>query len=461
MNRKIAITLMIAVIAIASGYGYLRSVVPSPQKQQSRPSPNLVREDKLAKSDKEAVEENINGYSIEDDLKITRTTPGAEKNRISSLSQKQHEQMMENIGSKKMNTVLQEYHTTLPEAINNKVQYFEYNISYDYFLITAENGTEIRESPTPDAAIVARAENLDKLSLLQRVESSEVAGSAIWYRVAGIKDNQKFEGYLHSSTGTPRLFRFDRMLTAVNGLRQQVAQGALHSISNYKNQNGVPPQKGERAVDEHGYRSYHSAPAYEQANTGSNFRYIPDGMLVRIIDETDAFYHVNVPTFGGNYYIPKQYINRNMTLSRLNHVVVVDRQQQNQAAFALRENGLDLISYTLCTTGIPGNFSFETTLGNFKAIEKKERFEYLQKGTENVAGYAPFAIRFTGGAYIHGVPVAYQVKNGERIDPGPIEYLHTIGTFPRSNMCVRNFTSHAKFLYNWMDSQNGAVIVIE
>jgi len=251
------------------------------------------------------------------------------------------------------------------------------------------------------------------------------------------------------------------MLDAINDLKQQVDQGELHFVSNYKNQNGTPPQEGNAAIDEYGYRVYHSAPAYEQADTASTYRYIPDGMLVRMLDENGEFYHVNVPTFGGDFYIQKQYIDTNVTLSQLNHIVVVDRNQQNQASFELNENVLSLVSYTLASTGIPGEFSYETTLGIYKAIQKRERFEYLKSGTQEIAGYAPFALRFTGGAYIHGVPVAYEEENGERVDPGLIEYVHTIGTFPRSSMCVRNFTSHAEFLYNWIDTKTGAVIVIE
>ena len=214
-------------------------------------------------------------------------------------------------------------------------------------------------------------------------------------------------------------------------------------------------------MDEYGYRVYHSAPAYFQADTGGDFRYIPDGMLVRILDETDDLYHVDVPVFDGNFYVPKKYVDPDATLSRLNHVVVVDRTHQNQAAFEVAGDSLSLVSYTLATTGFPGEFSFETTLGSYKAIEKKDRFEYLKSNSPDIAGYAPFALRFTGGAYIHGVPVAYEEQDGEKVDPGHTEYLHTIGTFPRSNMCVRNYTSHAEFLYNWMDYQNGAVIVIE
>lgn len=464
MYRKITLILMIIVMATVSSCSYRRITPPDerpPQRQEPTPSGDLTREDKLAKSDQEAVEENINGYNIEDDLRITETIEEEDESRKLCISQQQRMEILNQIGSKEMNTVLEEYNTTLPETITDEIQYFQYDMAFDYFLITAEDGAEVRENPTPDATIIATVENLDKVSLLQRVESEEVDGSPIWYRVAFESDNRINEGYLHSTTGTPRNYRFDSMEEAINDLRQQLAQGELHFISNYKNQNGAPPQEGDAAVDQYGYRVYHSAPAYEEADSDSDFRYIPDGMLVRILDELDEFYHVNAPTFGGNYYIPKQYIDPDATLSQLKHVVVVDRNQQNQASFEIDENNLKLISYTLSTTGIPGNFSFETTLGIYKAIEKRERFEYLESGTQDIAGYAPFAIRFTGGAYIHGVPVAYEEREGEKIDPGTIEYLHTIGTFPRSNMCVRNFTSHAEFLYNWMDNQNGAVIVIE
>lgn len=191
------------------------------------------------------------------------------------------------------------------------------------------------------------------------------------------------------------------------------------------------------------------------------FRYIPDGILVRIINEVDDFYHVDVPTFVSSFYVPKQYIDINNVLDNLNHVVVIDRNMQNQGAFEVQDDELYLISYTLSTTGVSGERSYETTLGSYKTIEKKDRFYYLGAGTQEIAGYAPFAIGFTGGAYIHGVPVSYTTKNGEKFDPGTIEYLSTIGTFPRSSMCVRNYTSHAEFLYNWMDIDNGAVVVIE
>lgn len=464
MYKKMILILLILLMVTVTSCTERRDAPPDErpeQSQQQPPSENMGREDKLAKSDEENVEENINGFDIEDDEQVGQDTEQRKEDKVSGISQQDKMNMLKKIEPKKINTILEEYDTTLPEEITQDLQYTEYDIAFDYFLITSEDGFEVRESPAPDSTVIAEVENLDKVSLLQRAEGETLEDSNIWYRVAFGNGDEVKEGYVHSSAGTPRMFRFENMRDGINQLNQQLSQGELHFIRNYKYQNGAPPKKGDAAVDEYGYRAYHSAPAYTQADTSSDFRYIPDGMLVRILNERDDFYHVNSPTFGEDYYVPKKYINRDERLSQLQHVIVVDRDQQNQAAFELGDDGLKLISYTLSTTGLPGEYSFETTLGSYKALDIKDRFQYLQKGSQEIAGYAPFAIRFTGGAYIHGVPVAYEEEDGEKVDPGTTEYLHTIGTFPRSSMCVRNFTSHAKFLYEWMDAANGAVIVIE
>ncbi len=448
MNKKIAYILISILVVAVAGYAYYINTVPDGDNK-----------DRLPKTEMEGVEENINAYDIEDDFSITEKLQREDK--FLALNPQEIAKLLQVIGPKRKNTVLHQYEPSLPGTINKTLKYFNYNMSYNYYLVTAEDGAGIRENPDPATTAVARVENLDKVSLLQRVDGEGVAGSNIWYRVAVENNNNINEGYLHSTNGTPRVFRFKRMEEAINKLKQELAAGPLQYISNYKNKNGAPPQKGDAAVDEHGYRVYHSAPAYEEASTGANYRYAPDGMLVRILGEQNDFYHVYIPTFNKNYYIPKKYIDSGLSLSQLRHVVVVDREQQNQAAFELVDGVLNLVSYTLATTGKAGDFSFETSPGSYKVLEKRERFEYLKKGSDDIAGYAPFATRFSGGAYIHGVPVAYKEQNGEKVDPGLEEYIHTIGTFPRSSMCVRNFTSHAQFIYNWINTEQGAVIVID
>lgn len=408
----------------------------------------------------EDIEENINGYNIVQDERITDNTADGNKKRLPQFNQRLNAQVL-NTDSNDSHMVLEEYQSILPKGIRDEVSYTYYDIGYTYYLVTKDEGAEVKEQPSADGTTIGHLNYLDKVSLLQSIQGETHSDSDIWYNVLFLEENELKPGYIHSSSGVLRRYRFDEMQDAVQELINELEGGALSYIRNYKNINGDPPKKGDAFVDAYGYRSYHSAPAYLEPSTNSDFRYIPDGMLVRILEEMDDLYHIDVPTFGSDFYVPKNYIDTNETLNQLKHVIVVDRSQQNQAAFEISNDELNLISYTLSTTGVTGERSYETTLGSYKTMEKKDSFYYLGSGAQGIAGYAPYAIRFTGGAYIHGVPVAYVTQNGETQDPGLNEYLHTIGTLPRSSMCVRNYTSHAEFLYNWMDIDNGAVIVIE
>ena len=86
--------------------------------------------------------------------------------------------------------------------------------------------------------------------------------------------------------------------------------------------------------------------------------------------------------------------------------------------------------------------------------EKKSRMIYLVDGSKETGGFAPYANRFTNGAYIHGVPVNAPRKS-------LIEYSPSLGTIPRSHMCVRNATSHAQFVYDWAPVNETIVFVLE
>ena len=44
---------------------------------------------------------------------------------------------------------------------------------------------------------------------------------------------------------------------------------------------------------------------------------------------------------------------------------------------------------------------------------------------------------------------------------GIIEYSYTLGTIPRSHMCVRNATSHAKFIFEWAPVNETIIFVLD
>ena len=99
-------------------------------------------------------------------------------------------------------------------------------------------------------------------------------------------------------------------------------------------------------------------------------------------------------------------------------------------------------------------YAQETPLGVFLLQEKKKQMLFLKDGSTELGGEAPFASRFTNGAYIHGVPTNLP-------QTGIIEYSWSLGTVPKSHMCVRNATSHAQFIYEWAPTERTLIVVIE
>ena len=358
-------------------------------------------------------------------------------------------------------TVIQTFNTQLPENIPLELKYDKYPVGYDYLLIL--KSANIRELPTVDSKIVGKRGAMERISLVAEVKGDHLEewDGDSWYQVEWEEDGETKSGFIFSALAEVRQFQFNTMMESIEELEGSAAFGALAHISNYKNKNGAPPKFEGRTTDSFGHRRSQSAAGYERPDKSSKFRYIPDGMLVQVLEKKDGFSKVKVIGFEGEYWVLDKYIDTKKLLTKPNKVIIVDRKYQNQGVFELIDGQWTLISYGLSTTGKKGTYSLETPLGYYMAIEKRDRFLYFKDGTNEIAGYAPYAVRFSGGGYIHGVPVDYKTKDGKRIDPGMREYLHTIGTTPRSHMCIRNYTSQAQFIHSWTDIGETAFIVIE
>jgi lipoprotein-anchoring transpeptidase ErfK/SrfK len=107
-----------------------------------------------------------------------------------------------------------------------------------------------------------------------------------------------------------------------------------------------------------------------------------------------------------------------------------------------------------CTTGehVPPH-AYPTPVGMFVIQDRTPKMMY-NNGGPVIVGFAPWASRFTNGAFLHGVPV--NNPNGS-----PVEFSSTLGTIPRSHECVRNATSHAKFIYDWAPLNASIVFVYD
>lgn len=248
-----------------------------------------------------------------------------------------------------------------------------------------------------------------------------------------------------------------------NEINADTERAKIGIFSNYKNLNGEAPTVSDfvrneykRVSDRYGVERYQSVPLYSFEGDTILERYGRDGWIAKIIgSDTTEMIRVKGVSFEGEYLIPNRYIKLWGDSIKFDKAVAVDVTNQNISTLEKRDDRWYILSMNPATTGVhKPPYALETPIGLFAVQEQKEKMFYTKDGSSELAGYAPFASRFTNGAYLHGVPVQYPRQS-------IIEWSNTLGTTPRSHMCVRNATSHSKFLYDWLSIKESVVIVID
>ncbi|MBD8389508.1 L,D-transpeptidase [Dysgonomonas sp. BGC7] len=264
---------------------------------------------------------------------------------------------------------------------------------------------------------------------------------------------------------TVRSFQWDKVkerLAYLENIQQEPTEWAL--LQNYKNLNGEAPlvktykrNEYKRIADTLGVERYQSIPLFLPEDSLIGVRYARDGSLVKILDNDSLSKFVEIETtdIGGNWLVPRKYIKRLADSVTFNKAIVVDRNNENITVLEKVGSKWLIRSMNPVTTGLhKPPHQQETPLGMFVIQERKYKMFFLVDGTTETGGFAPYACRFTNGGYLHGIPV-----NAPRTTF--IEYSPSLGTTPRSHMCVRNATSHAKFIYDWVTVGGTIVFVIE
>ena len=264
---------------------------------------------------------------------------------------------------------------------------------------------------------------------------------------------------------TTRQFQLEKIkenLAIVENFQQGKASYVV--FQNRKNKNREAPlvknyHRNEYTLisDSLGTERYQAAPLYAVGETEKPTIYGRDGWIAKLLSsDTLDMVKVEGVSFEGNWEVPKRYIKTIGDSVTFHHVAFVDVTNQNILTTERIGDGEWVIrSMNPATSGVhKPPYAHETPLGIFVIQEKKAKMFYLKDGTNTIHGYAPYASRFTNGAYIHGVPT-------QSVDAPIIEHSWSLGTTPRSHMCVRNASSHAKFVYDWAKTYNALVIVID
>lgn len=381
------------------------------------------------------------------------------------------------------------HNSTLPDGLTWNLKYDKYLVGNDY-VVMVNGAVNIRTGPSTDYKVLRKGYTYEKFKLLETVKGQYYGsfGTNDWHKILYYSKGKEKVGYVFGDIVSVRKYDFEQAFTKIQQMDAMVHGENIAHISNLRSNRGYAPlYKGKYKEDDRNVLRYQSAPAYFEPSKDSEFRYLQDGRLLRIDGYDDTFYFVTTFDTEEKYYVPKKYISFDKQLVNLTQVVVVDLTNQNEIVFEKNEDQWSVISYAYATSGTLTEHKEPTDPGVYKAILKKDQFLYLDDETKEIAGYAPYAIRFNGGAFIHGFPVNYKLvkeytveqeqildEEGniiqeeilserivDRVDPGMIEYSPTLGTVPLSHKCIRNSTSHAKFLYDWVRIGEAVVIIEE
>ncbi|AIM36753.1 hypothetical protein KO02_08625 [Sphingobacterium sp. ML3W] len=263
---------------------------------------------------------------------------------------------------------------------------------------------------------------------------------------------------------TVRQFQWDKIKEKLAFIENfQDGRSIYGVLQNYQNSNGEAPtipnfkrDAYKRVSDSLGTERYQATPLYTEGETKLPTIYGKDGWLVKL-QSSDTLKYVKIAgvSFEGEWEVPKKYLKTIGNSVIYDKVIIVDVTNQNICTLDQTEKGWIVRSMNPATTGVhKPPHAQETPTGIFVLQEHKSKMFYYKDGTKSIEGYAPYASRFTAGAYVHGVPV--NNPKGKIV-----EYSQTLGTTPRSHMCVRNASSHAQFVYKRSKDLQTLVVVID
>ena len=261
-----------------------------------------------------------------------------------------------------------------------------------------------------------------------------------------------------------RFFQFDKMrerLFMLDSIQQQPGHWAV--LQNNKNIHGASPMIKNSHTDEYnqpadawGVERYQSVALYAPGEKVPE-RYGRDGSLVKFLgpNADTTMFRVESYNAPGVWEVDWKYIHLIEEGTVFTKAILVDRTNQCIATVEKVGDKWLIRSMNPCTTGAHHPpYQRPSPAGMFVIQEKKPRMLYTHDGSSELAGYAPWASRYSNGGYLHGVPT-------NSVNGTAAEFSATLGTIPRSHMCIRNATSHAKFIYDWAPVDQAIVFVYD
>lgn len=325
-------------------------------------------------------------------------------------------------------------------SVDNSLKFSEnLPLLTEYVYIKNLHGT-VRESPSSQSTPLETYPLNTKLQLIGKTKTRK---GEIWYEVATSKIKK---GYISARTVNVRTFEFKNMLNKINEIEsfiiEEIKNGKeLYTINSYKpNPNNINLKKSK---DKYGT----SLDQNIESIFESESIFVPDGSIVSLHSLENNSAQIKSPAIKESpLTIDKKYLKKFPSDDlNIKKAIIIDTSNQNIGIFEKKNSSWLLISYAYSKTGLETHIGFETPKGFFLLQNLKNIMTYNDENGKPL-GFAKYALRFSGGGYIHGTPNDYN-SNGN----SSFENEKILGTVSGTRKCVRTITSHSKFLLEWIN----------
>ena len=271
----------------------------------------------------------------------------------------------------------------------------------------------------------------------------------------------------NEDTVSPRGFYWDKMINKIEIVNDFItkainANEQLYIITEYAPLSRDKPSK----KDKFGNKNNQSIIGYTNSKKEGEIINIPDQSIFRIIGEENNMLKIETPFYGGPYYISKNQNNYKKVENingAVNKFVAIDPSSQAEMLFERdpKTNKYKVVTYSFVTTGKDGSGSYETPHGAFLIAFTRGYMPFTRKAGPGdtplsgrpdltIGGVAKFAVRFSGGGYLHGIPVNTHFKGETALT----DTAAKIGTYKESHKCVRHFDDQIEFIVKWINADS-------
>ncbi|WP_040505648.1 L,D-transpeptidase [Leptotrichia shahii] len=274
--------------------------------------------------------------------------------------------------------------------------------------------------------------------------------------IAGGEDNVSRRG-----------FYWDKMISKIEIVNDFITKATkaneqLYIVTEYAPLSRDKPSK----KDKFGNKNNQSIIGYTNSKKEGEIINIPDQTIFRIIGEVNNMLKIETPFYGGPYFIEKKedtYKKIENIKGEVNKFVAIDPSSQTEVLFQRNPETekYEVVTYSYVTTGKDGWGSYETPHGAFLIAFTRPYMTFTRHAREGdktlpgrsdltIGGSAKYAVRFSGGGYMHGIPVGLNFK-GSTLSTGTAQ---KIGTYKDSHKCVRHFDDQIEFIVKWINADS-------